>query len=201
MSESGSSQGNQSDVSGAAAGTGVPEDFAVVVDAELRIMACSAGARALLGHTSDEVVGRPAADFLAADLPHSAGRRLAASEPWTSDVVLRHRAGDRVHVRLCGTPLPAGEAGLLWLVTGATATYASGPEEADAAMLWDRTLAQLPLSQWWRLVDAGGDSPPLNVRNGMWCTDVEGGSTADGAHVIQWAVGTGTNRVWQIVGV
>ncbi|AYC43853.1 ATP-binding SpoIIE family protein phosphatase [Streptomyces griseorubiginosus] len=138
--------GNQSEVSGAAAGTGVPEDFAVVIDAGLRIMACSAGAQALLGHTSDEIVGRPAADFLAADLPHSAGRRLSAAEPWTSDVVLRHRHGDRVLVRLSGTPLPAGETGPLWLVTGAATTYASGPGEADAAVLWDRALAQLPLS-------------------------------------------------------
>jgi PAS domain S-box-containing protein len=137
---------NQSAVSGAAQGTAVPEDFAVVMDAELRVMAWSAGARALLGHTPDDVVGRPAADLLAADLPHSAGRHLSAGEPWTSDVALRHRDGDRVVARLRGTPLPTGETRPLWLVTGAAVTYASGPSTADAAELWDLTLAQLPLS-------------------------------------------------------
>ncbi len=57
-------------------------------------------------------------------------------------------------------------------------------------------------NQWWRLVDAGGGFYRLvNVRNGTWCADVEGASTADGAYVIQWPVGTGTNQEWQIVGV
>lgn len=57
-------------------------------------------------------------------------------------------------------------------------------------------------NQWWRLVDAGGGSYRLvNVRNGTWCADVEGASTVDGAHVIQWTVGTGANQEWQIVGV
>ncbi|MBK6012852.1 SpoIIE family protein phosphatase [Streptomyces sp. MBT53] len=137
---------NQSAVSGAARSTGVPEDFAVVIDAELNVMAWSAGARALLGHSPDDAVGRPAADLLATDLPHSAGRRLSAGEPWTSDVALRHRDGDRVVARLRGTPLPTGETRPLWLVTGAAVTYASGPSTADAAELWDLTLAQLPLS-------------------------------------------------------
>ncbi|MGW3109292.1 PAS domain-containing protein [Streptomyces sp. NPDC001100] len=45
---------NQSAVSGAVQGTGAPEDFAVVIDAELNVTAWSAGARALLGHTPDE---------------------------------------------------------------------------------------------------------------------------------------------------
>jgi alpha-L-fucosidase 2 len=35
------------------------------------------------------------------------------------------------------------------------------------------------------------------VRNGM-CADVEGGSTADNARVVQWPVGSGTNQEWRI---
>ena len=98
---------NQSAVSGAAQGTAVPEDFAVVMDAELRVMAWSAGARALLGHTPDDVVGRPAADLLAADLPHSAGRHLSAGEPWTSDVALRHGSSHGCAAPLCRPVRPA----------------------------------------------------------------------------------------------
>ncbi|MDH6455885.1 MULTISPECIES: RICIN domain-containing protein [unclassified Streptomyces] len=57
-------------------------------------------------------------------------------------------------------------------------------------------------NQWWRLVDAGGGfHRVVNVRNSSWCVDVDGGSTADGARVIQQAVGSGTNQEWQIVGV
>ena len=64
---------------------------------------------------------------------------------------------------------------------------------------WQDTGSQ---NQWWRLVDAGGGYVRIvNVRNGTWCADVEGGSTADGARVIQWPVGTGTNQQWQIVAV
>ncbi|SNX66264.1 PAS domain S-box-containing protein [Streptomyces sp. TLI_55] len=136
---------NRSIGSGAARGTGVPEDFAVVIDARLHVMAWSSGAQALLGHTADDVVGRPVAALLAADLPHPAVRRWAAGEPWTSEVALRHRDGDRIVVRLRGAPLSTGATRSLWLVTDATVTYASGPRAADAAELWDRTLAQLPL--------------------------------------------------------
>ncbi|NUT94741.1 MAG: RICIN domain-containing protein, partial [Saccharothrix sp.] len=38
----------------------------------------------------------------------------------------------------------------------------------------------------------------VNVRNGL-CVDVESGSTADGARVIQWPATGGTNQQWQIV--
>ncbi|MFF6780460.1 RICIN domain-containing protein [Streptomyces sp. NPDC012510] len=57
-------------------------------------------------------------------------------------------------------------------------------------------------NQRWKLVDAGGGRYRIvNVRNGTWCVDVEGGSTADGGRVIQWPVGTGTNQEWEIVGL
>ena len=91
---------NRSIGSGAAGGTGVPEDFAVVIDARLRVMAWSSGAQALSGHAPDDVVGRPVAELLAADLPDPAGRRFAADRPWTSEVALRHRDGDR-EIRVC----------------------------------------------------------------------------------------------------
>lgn len=49
--------------------------------------------------------GRPAAHLLASELPFAMRRHLAAGEPWTSDLTLRNRDGDRGTVRLRGTPL------------------------------------------------------------------------------------------------
>ncbi len=55
-------------------------------------------------------------------------------------------------------------------------------------------------TQWWKLVPAStsGYYRLVNVHNG-WCADVSGGSTADGASVIQWPVNTGANQEWQLV--
>jgi len=57
-------------------------------------------------------------------------------------------------------------------------------------------------TQWWRLVPAAtaGYYRIVNVHNG-WCADVSGGSTADGAGVIQWAPNGGANQEWQLVDV
>ena len=57
-------------------------------------------------------------------------------------------------------------------------------------------------NQWWRLVPAttSGYYRLTNVHNG-WCADVSGGSTADGASVIQWAPTSGTNQEWQLIGL
>ncbi len=95
----------------------VPEDLAVVVDAGGTVTVWSSGARRLLGHEAAEVVGRPAADLLAADLPESARRHIAQGRRWATEVALRHRDGDRVVVRLKGTPLADGDGARPWLIT------------------------------------------------------------------------------------
>ncbi|MDH6628263.1 PAS domain S-box-containing protein [Streptomyces sp. LBL] len=91
--------------SGGAAEGRVPEDFAVVIDGRGAVMVWSAGAQRLLGYEAAEIVGRPAAGLLAADLPESARRHMADGRQVASEVALRHRGGDRVVVRLRGTPL------------------------------------------------------------------------------------------------
>ncbi|WP_128377246.1 SpoIIE family protein phosphatase [Streptomyces cavernae] len=126
-------------------GAAAPEDFAVVIDDREAVMVWSDGARRLLGYEPEEVVGRPAADLLAAKLPTALRRHLAATEPWTSDVALRNRDGDHVTVQLRGTPLADARGRTHWVVTPAAVTYASGPSDAGTAQLWDLALAQLPL--------------------------------------------------------
>ncbi|WP_406168746.1 SpoIIE family protein phosphatase [Streptomyces canus] len=123
----------------------VPEDLAAVVDAGGTVTVWSAGARQLLGYEAEEVVGRPAAGLLAADLPESARRHVAVGRRWATEVALRHRDGGRVVVRLMGTPLADGDGARPWLVTPAAPEQVAGPAEPDAEALWDLTLAQLPV--------------------------------------------------------
>ncbi|WP_405765363.1 SpoIIE family protein phosphatase [Streptomyces sp. NBC_01538] len=136
---------NEPDTTTAVGSEAAPEDFAVVIDARGTVTMWSAGAGRLLGYEREQVVGRRAAGLLAARLPVAMRRHLAATEPWTSNVVLRDRDGDRVTVRLRGMPLADADGGTLWIVTPAAVAYASGPTEGGTAELWDLTLAQLPL--------------------------------------------------------
>ncbi|MFF7171906.1 SpoIIE family protein phosphatase [Streptomyces pseudovenezuelae] len=122
-----------------------PEDLAVVVDDAGTITVWSAGARQLLGYEAEEVVGHPASDLLAADLPESARRHVAEGRRWATEVALRHRGGGRIVVRLKGTPLADGDGARPWLVTAAAREHMAGPVGPDAEALWDLTLAQLPV--------------------------------------------------------
>ncbi|WP_069772450.1 SpoIIE family protein phosphatase [Streptomyces sp. LUP30] len=136
---------HESDTPTGARAPGAPEDFAVVIDARGAVMAWSAGAGRLLGYASEEIVGRPAAYLLAATLPAAMRRRLVAGDPWTSDLSLRKRDGDRVDVQLRGTPLADADGGTPWVVTPAAVTHHATPTDEATAELWDLTLAQLPL--------------------------------------------------------
>lgn len=136
---------NEPDTTTRAGRTAAPDDFAVVVDARGTVMVWSAGAVRLLGYGPEDVVGEVASGLLAARLPVAMRPCLAAGEQWTSDVALRNRDGDRVTVRLRGTPLADARGRTHWVVTPAAKTYPSGPTDAEAAELWDLTLAQLPL--------------------------------------------------------
>ncbi|MFF4020225.1 SpoIIE family protein phosphatase [Streptomyces sp. NPDC001843] len=121
------------------------EDSAVVVDAGGVVLAWSDAAERLLGYGAAEVVGRPAGELLAGELPGSARRRVADGQRWAGEVALRRRDGDRVVVRLRGTPLVDAGPGRLWLVTGAAPADLAAPPEPGGAELWDLTLAQLPV--------------------------------------------------------
>ncbi|MEU6198447.1 SpoIIE family protein phosphatase [Streptomyces sp. NPDC047061] len=122
----------------------IPEDLAVVVDADGVVLVWSAGARRLLGYEPAEVCGRSTRMLLAAELPPSARRHLADGQRWSTEVALRHRNGDRIVVRLQGTPLADTGDRPLWLVTGGPPATVTGRDQPGAATLWDLTLAQLP---------------------------------------------------------
>jgi PAS domain S-box-containing protein len=124
---------------------GVPEDLAVVVDARGVITVWSDGARRLLGYEPDEIVGRAVDRLLAADLPGSTRRHVADGQGWAGEVALRHRDGDRVVVRLRGTPLLGADRRRLWLVTGTAVAHTARRAGDGALTLWDLTLAQLPV--------------------------------------------------------
>jgi PAS domain S-box-containing protein len=136
---------HEPDTTARAGDTGTPEDFAVVIDARGAVLAWSAGAERLLGYAAEEVVGRPAASLLAAKLPSAMRRHLAAGEPWTSDLALRKRDGDRIKVHLRGTPLADSDGATPWVLTPAAMIFPAAPADAETAQLWDLTLAQLPL--------------------------------------------------------
>jgi PAS domain S-box-containing protein len=117
----------------------------VVVDADGAIMVWSDGARRLLGYEPAELLGKPVTDLLAARLPVSTRRHAADGRRWAGEVALRHRDGNRVVVRLQGTPMADAEGGRLWLVTGTVPAYTAAPAEQGTLPLWDLTLAQLPV--------------------------------------------------------
>lgn len=123
----------------------VPEDLAVVVDAGGAVLVWSDGARRLLGHTSAEIVDRPVAELLAAALPSSTRRHVADGQPWSGEVALRHRNGDRIVVRLQGTPLLDADGRRLWLVTGSAPAHLARRTGYRPTALWDLTLSQLPV--------------------------------------------------------
>ncbi|MFE7898150.1 SpoIIE family protein phosphatase [Streptomyces sp. NPDC057424] len=123
----------------------VPEDLAVVVDTDGAIMAWSDGARRLLGYEPAELLGMPVTGLLAADLPESTRRHVADGRRWAGEVALRHREGNRVVVRLQGTPLADAAGGRRWLVTGTVPAYPAARTGRGALPLWDLTLAQLPV--------------------------------------------------------
>ncbi|MFF9809326.1 SpoIIE family protein phosphatase [Streptomyces coeruleorubidus] len=123
----------------------VPEDLAVVVDARGVVTVWSDGARRLLGYEPAEIVGRGAARLLAADLPGATRRHVADGQRWAGEVALWHRDGDRVVVRLQGTPMLDSDRRRLWLVTGTARAHTARRAGHGALPLWDLTLAQLPV--------------------------------------------------------
>ncbi|WP_131792650.1 SpoIIE family protein phosphatase, partial [Candidatus Protofrankia datiscae] len=93
----------------------------VSVDPHGVVTACGSYAHQPLGYPPAEIVGRPAADLLAAPLPQPARCHLTDGRSWSGTVALRHRDGHGLDVWLHAQPLLAGNGTVAqWFVTAVT---------------------------------------------------------------------------------
>jgi serine phosphatase RsbU (regulator of sigma subunit)/anti-sigma regulatory factor (Ser/Thr protein kinase) len=90
----------------------------------------SEGARRVLGYSAGEVVGRVAADLLAAGTSPTAWAALVGTEGWSGTAALRHRDGHRLDVGLFACPLLDGQGrsvGYVVAIAPNPASKADGP--------------------------------------------------------------------------
>ncbi|TDT27648.1 PAS domain S-box-containing protein [Streptomyces sp. BK208] len=109
---------------------------AMIVDARGLVTGWSDGARRLTGYTAEEVVGRPARDLLARD---ALTGPLSGTGP-SGTVVVRHRDGRAVSLRVRVRPLPGADGAPRGCAV--TVEAPGGP----AAALVDDAVRQAPLS-------------------------------------------------------
>lgn len=109
-------------------GTFVPAEDAAsaAVDARGVVTAWSPGARRLLGHPAEDVIGRPAVGLLAEDVTATARRCLAEGSGWHGELRLRHRDGSMPRTTVRAFPALDGRGGRQWLLT---ATPREAPPE------------------------------------------------------------------------
>ncbi|MFH8342234.1 SpoIIE family protein phosphatase [Streptomyces sp. AM6-12] len=107
-----------------------------IIDARGRVTGWSEGARLLTGHPAGDVVGRPAADLLAAEHPQEALTAPTGTRHGT--VALRHRDGHRLDLTVTACPLDGGEGRLAGYAVTAespgTALAAQAFEQASLSM-------------------------------------------------------------------
>ncbi|MFI6495702.1 PAS domain-containing protein, partial [Streptomyces sp. NPDC050564] len=104
----------------------------------------SEGARRLLGYTSSQIVGQPAARLLADDTGVAAaalGRKAAGRQRCGGTVTLRHHDGHRLEQPLLAHRLPAGAPRAGWLVVcavpgGAGPLGTRAPGHGEALREW-----------------------------------------------------------------
>nr|WP_225830239.1 SpoIIE family protein phosphatase [Streptomyces sp. NK08204] len=106
-----------------------PQEAAVVaVDARGVVTAWSRGARLLLGYAPGEIVGHPAVQLLAADLPEAARRSAVRRQAWTGPVALRDQAGHQVEAELRACPLMDAEQHVQWFLQADPPHEDDGPD-------------------------------------------------------------------------
>lgn len=109
-----------------------PDEAAVlVVDARGTITAWSSKARRLLGRDDDDVIGRPAARLLAAELPETARAGFAERRAWSAPLALRQADGHVVRVTAQALPLLGVARQLEWYVTVTVTVPGSQPAPGE----------------------------------------------------------------------
>ncbi|MFC9604988.1 SpoIIE family protein phosphatase [Streptomyces niveus] len=114
----------------------------VTVDPRGTVTGWNEGARRLLGHAAEEIVGRPARELLAEE-PSAESLRFAASlRRWDGSVTLLHQDGHRLTVRLLahsrtrgGDDTEAEDAEDGWFLFSAV-TPGSSPSKDDELVKW-----------------------------------------------------------------
>ncbi|WP_238413262.1 RICIN domain-containing protein [Saccharothrix deserti] len=97
------------------------------------------------------------------------------------------------------TPNPDGSHRLVNARSGKLLNSPGGSAQGAQLDQWSDTDSD---NQWWTLVPSSTDGYHriVNVRTG-WCVDVDSGSTADGARIVQCPGNGGANQDWQLVAV
>jgi PAS domain S-box-containing protein len=105
------------------------------VDAHGIVTAWSPGSTHLLGYTAEEVIGRPAAELLAApdgtsmeDVAASARRCLAERSGWSGELALHHHRDGVLRVMVRAFPSVDATGAWQWLLT-------ASPDDADAQLV------------------------------------------------------------------
>ncbi|MGW5616677.1 SpoIIE family protein phosphatase [Streptomyces sp. NPDC003877] len=115
----------------------------VTLDEQGRVTGWNGGAERLLGHPAGQMLGRRAAGLLAEPVPVRGGpRALAGLSRWHGDVVLRHRDGRRLTVRVLAHHRPPGTGAGAWLVVSALTGPGARPDLDASLVGW--SFAQSP---------------------------------------------------------
>ncbi|MFE5920633.1 SpoIIE family protein phosphatase [Streptomyces sp. NPDC002285] len=108
----------------------------VTVDEHGTVTGWNAGAEQLLGYSADQTVGQPAAELLAGPVPPDPPP-FARLPRWHGKVVVRHRDGRRLEIRVLGHHR-AGE----WFLVSALTDQQPSPPADDPFVTW--SFAQSP---------------------------------------------------------
>ncbi|MEH0551078.1 SpoIIE family protein phosphatase [Streptomyces sp. B21-101] len=103
------------------------------VDEHGVIIEWSEGARRLLGYSSAQVIGRPAADLLDEEISAEAMRRLRTLPRWTGTVRLRHQDGHGVEARLLAHHQREDDSAPHWLVLSPLAGSGAAEDPKELA--------------------------------------------------------------------
>lgn len=126
---------------------GAPEAAAAaVLDDQGVVIAWNDAASELLGFGVHDVLGRPAGELLAQDLPDDVRRRIADRREWAARARLRRRSDGEVQLHLQAFPLAGARSSTRWLVQAALQAPTDGAARpGGTSLLKEWALDQLAI--------------------------------------------------------